>query len=144
MVEDAHLELAIGAGGGDVVLFDEGCEHAALDEIFAGWDMADPGFAGAVRGCSFDGAGEGVFVARVCGGEFGDAVGLVSDFEGHGLFADATALSLGQGSAIGEDLRPAGHLGLPDVVGDVGEIFPVEVENGESWHWSAFWGMGLP
>ena len=41
MVDDADFEFAIWAGGGNAVFPDEGRNHAPLDKIFVGIDMAD-------------------------------------------------------------------------------------------------------
>jgi len=130
MVDDADFEFAVWTGGRDVVLLDEGCEHAALDEVFTGRDVADPWPAATVCGCAFDGAGEGIFIAGVGGCDLRNVIAPAAYFVGHGLFADATAFRARKRTAVGEDAFPACHLGLPDIVGDVGEVFPVEFEDG--------------
>jgi hypothetical protein len=130
VVDDEDFEPAVRASGGDIVLLDEGTNHSALDLVLAARDMPHPRFPGSPAGGTLKCAGEGVFVpVFVDAGR--DAISLRVHFVGHCLSANPAAFRFGQRTAISEDAFPASHLGVPDVVGDVGKFLPIEDEYGD-------------
>jgi hypothetical protein len=55
MVDDTDFEFAIWAGGGNAVFPDKGRNHAPLDKVFVGIDVADERLAAAVLRGPFEG-----------------------------------------------------------------------------------------
>ena len=129
MVDDADFESAVWAGGRNPVFPNESCDHAPLGHSSLRWDMADPWLAMAVLGRTLHGAGKGIFVAVVGSCEFWDVITLAVDFVGHGMFTDTAAFGFRKRTTIGKHFLPTGHLGLPDVIRNVGKFLPIEFKD---------------